>query len=382
MREQTMILRNLAHRKLRATLLIGSITIAFLLYGLLVSFQLSTTGVSVVGADRLIVANKINFTQSLPVGYVDRIRATPGVRAATYSTWFGGYYREPRNFLVSLAVDFDTYFSLFPELAMPPDQLRACRQARTGIAVGKRLADAFGWKPGQALGLQSTIFQRSDGARNWEFVICGVFTDTSERGGDSSVYFAWPYLNETRAFGRDSVGLVTVKVDGPQASATVAEAIDRQFANSAAETETVTEQQFAAAFARQFGDIKLIVVLVVGSAFVTILLIVGTTMATAVRERSRDIGILKTLGFSDGRVLRLVVGESMVLATLGAAIGLALAQSLLLLAGRNPSFGGLRMGLEVWVSGLFWAALLGLLTAVVPALQALRLDIVSALGRK
>ncbi|MGH6616339.1 ABC transporter permease [Sphingomonas sp.] len=382
MRELTLVIRNLAHRKLRAGLLLGSIVIAFLLYGLLISFHLSATGSTGVGADRLIVANKINFTQSLPVSYVDRIRTIPGVRATTFSSWFGGYYREPRNFVVSLAVDFDTYFAVFPEIAMPQEQVRACQQNRNGLAVGKPIADMYGWKLGQTLGLQSSVFQRADGARTWEFVVCGIFTDAAQRGGDNGVYLGWKYLNETRSFDRDTVGLVSVMVKGSQESAGVSEAIDHQFTNSAAETETVTEQQFAAALARQFGDIKLIVTLVVGSAFVTILLIVGTTMATAVRERSRDIGVLKVLGFSKGRVLRLVISETMLLATFGSIVGLALAHLLLLLAARYPSLGGLHMGMEVWATGLLWAALLGLLTSLVPALQALHLNIVAALGRR
>ncbi|MBV7260312.1 ABC transporter permease [Erythrobacter crassostreae] len=382
MHNSTLVVRNLLHNKLRTALLCIAVASSFLLFGLLASFHFSALNTDTSGSDRLIVANKISFTQPLPISYYEQVAQTEGVDAATHSTWFGGYYREPSNFIVSFAIDFESYFDVFSELEIAPSDLQKCSATRDGIAVGQAMADALGWQRGDRIGLNSAIFMNRDGGRTWEFEICGFFSDTNERGADNAVYFGFEYLNETRNLGVDTIGLVTLTPQSPDRNAKIINAIDTRYTNSPAETETVTEQQFAASFAQQFGDLRLIIALVVGCSFLTSLIIVGTTMASVIRSRTRELGLLKTLGFSDSSIVRLLLGETLAIALIGGAAGLFLAQVILLLAGQYADLGGIDMRWQVWATGMIFVLLLGLVTAVTPSITALRLTILEALGRR
>ncbi len=382
MRSLTLVRKNLFRRKLRFSLLFISILIAFLLYGVLASIDtLLKTGGDGFQANRMVSVNKINFTQPLPISYLNRIRAIPGVKAATHSNWFGGYFQDQKNFMVMFATEPESYLQVYPELVITAAEREKFLKDRTAALVGKEIADKFGWKVGQTVPIFSNIYQQKDGKRSWDFTIAGIFTTSKKNAAPNFVLFNWEYFNETRSFSKDFTGNITFLTESPDMNAAVKERIDASFANSAYATDTVTEQQFAAAFAGQLGNIGLIISIVVGASFLTILIIVGNTMVMAVRERTREIGIMKTLGFSVQRILAMIVGEALLIAMLGGLSGLLLAKLFVTVLAAG-GFGGITIPGSIWIKGIGWMILLGLLTSAIPAYNALRLNIVTALGRK
>jgi len=385
MNDFSLICRNLFRRKLRAFLMIVSILIAFLIFGVLAAFERSLNrGEDVAAADRLVTVNKVNFTQPMPIAYYNRVRSVEGVRQVTYANWFGGYYQDPKNVLVVFAVDPTSYLDVFSnEIAVTPDAKEAFVRERTSALVGETMATKWGWKIGDRVPIASNIFSQKSGARSWDFTIAGIFTNKTPQFSTNLMLFHHDYFNETRTFGKDTIGWMVLQTTSPAANDRVAKTIDAMFANSSDETSTDTEKAFNRAFAAQLGNIALIVVLVVGAAFATILMIVGNTMVMTVRERTREIGVLKALGFPRGRVLRLVLGESVLLALLGGLVGMALA--VLAIWAMRPGLAqfGARMamtpGILFFAIGLMLA--LGILTGTVPAINAMRLKIAESLGR-
>jgi len=381
-----LVRKNLFRRKLRAALMIVSILIAFMIFGVLAGFYRAfTAGEDRAAADRLITVNKINFTQPMPIAYFNRVRAVDGVRQVTHANWFGGYYQDPKNFLMTLAIEPATYFDVYrSELDVPPEQLQAFISDRSSAVIGESMARKWGWKVGDRVPVASNIFtQRSNGSHTWDFTIAGIVKGKAEQVSTDFLLFQYAYFDETRTFGKDTIGWLILQTNSPENNDRVAKTIDAMFANSTAETSTDTEKAFGKAFAAQFGNIALIVFLVVGAAFVTILMIVGNTMALSIRERTREIGVLKTLGFSGPRILRMVLGESVLLALLGGLPGLAIAALITIalrasLANIAPAFA---VSPVIALQGIALMIALGLFTGVIPALNAMRLKIATALGR-
>jgi putative ABC transport system permease protein len=380
-----LIRKNLFRHKLRASLMIVCILTAFAIFGVLASIEHAVNaGQDVAAADRLVVVNKINFTQPLPIAYFDRVRAIEGVQQATHVNWFAGYYQDPKNSLVVLAVDPTTYMDVYGnELDIPPEARQSFIRERTGALVGDAMAKKWGWKVGDHVPIASSIFTQKNGSRSWDFTIVGIFTGKKPEVDTNFMVFQYEYFNETRALGKDQIGWITLRTASPSLNDHVARTIDQMFANSPYETATDTEKAFSKAFVAQFGNIALIVELVVGAAFVTILMIVGNTLMMSVRERTREIGVLKSLGFSGGRILRLVLGESILVALTGGLAGLGLAV-LFILAVRD-SVGGLLpkivLSPEIALLGLALMLGFGIVTGLIPALNAMRLRIAVALGR-
>ena len=386
MNDFDLVRKNLFRRKLRAALMIVSILIAFMIFGVLAGFYRAfTAGEDRAAADRLITVNKINFTQPMPIAYFNRVRAVDGVRQVTHANWFGGYYQDPKNFLMTLAIEPATYFDVYrSELDIPPEQLQAFITDRSSAVIGESMARKWGWKVGDRVPVASNIFtQRSNGSHTWDFTIAGIVKGKAEQVSTDFLLFQYAYFDETRSFGKDTIGWLILQTNSPENNDRVAKTIDAMFANSTAETSTDTEKAFGKAFAAQFGNIALIVFLVVGAAFVTILMIVGNTMALSIRERIREIGVLKTLGFSGPRILRMVLGESVLLALLGGLPGLAIAALITIalrvsLANIAPAFA---VSPVIALEGIALMIALGLFTGVIPALNAMRLKIATALGR-
>jgi putative ABC transport system permease protein len=385
MNDLTLMRKNLFRRPVRTTLLLVSIFIAFLLFSVLVSFNNAITNFNTLPT-RMVTLSKISFTEALPMAHYERISGMEGVAVATHMNWFGGYYQDPRTgFLPTFAVDPETYFQVYAEdLQIPAAQREAFFRERTALLVAAPVAERFGWRIGQRIPLNSNVFTQTNGSRTWDFTLVGTIPTPPGSSQTGSVLIHYDYFNETRSFGRDTIGWIPFLTTSAQVNDRVAAAIDRRFANSADETTTDDEAAFNKAFAAQLGNIGLVVTLVVGSAFAAILLIVGTTMALAVRERTKEVGVMKTLGFSSGRVLRMVLGESLLLAVLGAVLGLLGSVGLLALL---SSMAGAQMPplyVPPWVVG--WSAAialaLGLLTGIAPALGAYRLRIIDALGRR
>jgi putative ABC transport system permease protein len=385
MNDIALIRKNLFRKRLRAVLMIVSIFFAFAIFGVLGAFlRAFNAGQDLAQADRLVVVNKINFTQPLPMAYYTRVRGVEGVRQVTYANWFGGYYQDPKNFTVVMAVEPESYMAVMEnELDILPEARRAFTAERTGALVGEALARKWGWKVGDRVPMGSNIFTQKNGSQSWDMTIVGIIGGKTPRIDTNFMLFQYAYFNETRNFDRDTIGWLVLTTTSPAMNDRVTKAIDGMFANSPYETSTDTEKAFNKAFIAQLGNIALIVGLVVGAAFVTILLVVGNTMAMSVRERTREIGVLKTLGFPRGRILRLVLGESVLLALLGGVTGM-IAATLASLALRDSIANfvpGLTITPDLYAASLVLMLGLGVVTGIIPAVNAMRLKIATALGR-
>jgi len=374
----------LTRSRTRTVLTLLSVVTAFLLFGLLDSVRVVFSGGSGVdGADRLLVASKLSLTQTLPVNLERQIAVVPGVRETGFGMWFGGIYQDPRNFFPSFAVS-ENYLDLFPEYSIDPGQRRAFDADRSGAVVGRSLAAQYGWKVGDVIPMQATIFPNSDGTNNWPLTLRAVFDLKRQdaASNDRVMFLHWDYFNESNAFLRDQISTVTVQLDDPGQASQVAQAIDRLSENSDHETRTQTEQAFMTAFAKQFADVGLIVTSIMGAVFFTLLLLTGNTMTQAVRERIPELAALKTLGFTNRAVLWLVLAESALLLVIGGVLGMVLASIAIHVLG--VANGGVlpasRIPAQTWMAALGLMAVIGVLVGLAPALRAMRLNIVDALA--
>ena len=365
-------------KRARTVFTLLSIVTAFLLFGMLqgviAAFDRSLEAAAV---DRLTVVSKVSFTEPLPYSYLSQIESIPGVARVAYLSWFGTYFQDRKNFVFSFPLDPLRYFPMYPELKLPPEQLQALVRTRTGAVIGRELADKYGWKIGDRVPLHSVIWTKADGSSDWQFDIVGIYDAASSQQAQS-FFFNHEYFNEARSFGKGTVGWYVVKVRDPNLAPQVAQAIDRRFANSPDETKTQTEKEFGQSFIKQQGDINFIVRAILGAVFFTLLFLTGNTMMQSVRERIPELAVLKTLGFSDRRVLGLVLAESLVLCLVAAALGLALAAAVF--PAMAEYIGETRMPPEVLILGAAVAALLAVVTGLPPALRAKRLNIVDALA--
>jgi putative ABC transport system permease protein len=375
---------NLKRRKLRTALTILSIFVAFVLFGLLCAIKEAfTAGVTVAGADRLIVRHRVSLIMNLPAAYGRRMQSIEGVESVMSWTWFNGIYQDDsRNFFASFPVEPAELSSMYPEYVIPPDQFEAWRAKRTGAVVGRSLAARFGWSVGDRVPLMSPIWPRQGGGA-WEFDIVGIYDGAEKMTDTSSFFFRYDCFDEGRAYGEGLVGWYVVRVDDPARAEAVAAAVDAEFANSPHETKTEPEGAFAQGFVQQIGSIGTMVIAVMSAVFFTILLVAGNTMAQAVRERVAELGVLKALGFSNRLVLVLVLVESCLLALAGGGSGLAVAW--LLTAGGSPVPAMLPVFFLPASALLLGAGLvlgLGLAAGAIPALQAMRLRVAVALRRQ
>ena len=331
--------KNAWRKKIRTSLTILSVLVAFLMYVLLnaVGSAMTGGGGGIESARRLVIIDKVSLINLLPISYYNKIDATPGVRVATHSTWFGGFYQEQYS-----------------------------------LKVGDRIP------------IQATIWPQRDGGRSWEFDLEGIFDTTDPRGSDAIFLFHYDYFDEARQFGQGLVGWYIVSLADGADPVEVSNAIDAGFANSPNETETSTEQAFAASFAEQLGNIALIVQLILGAVFFTLLLVTGNTMAQSVRERIGELAVLKTVGFRDGTVLGIVLAESILIMAIGGGLGLLIGWAIML--GLSQTFAAIiGIGLSLSVQALAGAIAIiifaGIAAGIFPALHARRLTIVDALAR-
>lgn len=379
-----LIWRNAWRKKIRTSLTILSVLVAFVLFTLLNAVgQGFEAGGAMTGAARLIVIDKVSLINFLPISYENRIAQIPGVARVTHQSWFGGFYQDPKNQFPQFPVEPEDYFNVYPELVMPDEQMEAWKNNRTGAVIGKDLADRFGIKVGDRIPIQSTIFSLKNGSRTWEFDIEGIFDTTDPKGGSTLLLFRHDYFAEANSFGDGFVGWFTLRLAEGANPVEVANAIDTEFANSANETETSTEAAFAASFAKQFGNIALIVKLILGAVFFTLLLVTGTTMAQSVRERVAELAVLKTVGFKDGTVLGIVLSESILIILIGGLLGLAVGWFITqgIAAALAAYMPGIIVTADIALAALAIMLLAGVLAGIFPALHAMRLSIIEALAR-
>jgi putative ABC transport system permease protein len=378
MKFRHLIFANLFRKKTRLLLTLGSFTVAMFLFGVLAVLRTAFVGgVDVAGADRLVIINKVSIIQPLPLSYRDRISRIKGVKSITFANWFGGIYQDERNFFANFAIDKDTYFDMFPEFVVPPDQKQAFLNDREGAIVGKQLAERFKWKLGDRIPIKGTIFPGT-----WDFNIRAIYEGKRPQDDTSQLWFRWDYFEERRPFGKGTIGWYTVRVDDPSDSVNIVRAIDNEFANSPWETKTDTEKAFAASWVKQMGNIEFLITTIGMVVFFTLLLVTGNTMAIAVRERIRELAVLKAIGYSDRFVLFLVLAESLFVAVLGGVLGLGLAK--LFTLGGDPTRGMLPMFYltpAAVIAGAALAITVGIAAAILPGTTAMRLKVVDALRR-
>ena len=376
---------NLKRKKIRTILTLLSIMVAFLLFGYLGAIKQGfSQGIDVAGVDRLIVRHKVSIIQLIPQSYESRIEQVDGVIDAVHQTWFGGVYQKPSNFFAQMPVNPREYLAMYPEYLLSDEEREAWFSTRTGAIAGRATADKFGWKVGDRIPINATVWTRKGGERTWEFDLVGIY-EGAEKGTDTTQFlFRYDFFDESRQFGQGQVGWYTVRVADPDRAAQTAEAIDAQFANSPAETRAEPEGAFLQAFANQIGDVGFIMMSIIAAVFFTILLVAGNTMAYAVRERTNELAVLKAIGFTDTSVLGLVLGESLVLTALGGGLGLGLGLAWLLVSAGDPTGGALPVffiPVKYLLGGVLLIGLMALVAGILPALQAQRLRIADALRR-
>ena len=375
----------LFRRKARTFLTLVSIITAFLLFGMLdaVRTAFDSGGKSLMGVDRLVTSSRYSIIQSLPQALRSRIAGVPGVREVAYANWFGGVYQDPKNFIITYAVS-PNYLDVYPEIRLSPAQRKAFDSTRTGAVISQPLAKKYGWKVGDQIPLLSTIFPQKNGSKSWPFDIVGIYTVApgAANGLDQLFLLHWKYFDEANLYASHQMGWYIDRLSDPAQADQVSKAIDALSQNSDHETKTQTEQAFNASFAKQLGDIGLIVSAIMGAVFFTLILLTGNTMAQAVRERTSELAVLKTIGFSSRSVLSMVLAESVLLLVLGGVLGLALAA--VLAPGVSKGSGGMinlpSVGAASWALGLGLMLLIGLLVGLLPAWRAMRLNIVDALA--
>jgi putative ABC transport system permease protein len=276
----------------------------------------------------------------------------------------------------------EEYLAIYPEFLLQEEQKQAWLSTRSGAIAGRGIADRFGWKVGDRIPINATIWSRKGGERTWEFDLVGIY-DGAEKGTDTTQFlFRYDFFDESREFGQGQIGWFTVRIADPDRAAEVAVSIDQEFANSPYETKAEPEGAFVQGFANQIGNIGFIMMSIVAAVFFTILLVAGNTMAYAVRERTNELAVLKAIGFTDRSVLGLVLGESFLLTLLGGGIGLGLAWMLVSMG--DPTNGALPiffLPVRDLLTGVVLIGLMGLVAGILPALQAQRLQIADALRR-
>jgi len=374
---------NLKRKKLRSILTMLSILVAFTLFSYLGAIRQSfSQGIEVAGLDRLIVRHKVSIIQMLPAAYETRMERVDGVVDAIHQSWFGGVYQKPSNFFPQMPVEPEAYLAMYPEILLSDAERDAWLRTRSGAIAGRQIAERFGWKVGDRIPIQATVWTRKGGESTWEFDLVGIY-DGAEKGTDTTMFlFRYDFFEESRQFGQGQVGWYTVRIAEPERAAEVAAAIDAEFANSRYETKTEAEGAFLQGFADQIGDVGLILTSIVAAVFFTILLVAGNTMAYAVRERTNELAVLKAVGFTDLGVLGLVLGESFLLTVIGGGVGLFLGWFLVSMG--DPTGGSLPVFYipsRSLVMGMILIAVMAFVAGILPALQAGRLQIADALRR-
>lgn len=376
-----LIWKSIWRRKIRTVFTLLSVFIAFLLFGILMTVRMAFTfGVDIAGLDRLVIIHKVSLIMPLPLSYLAKLEAVPGVEIVAHSSWFNGIYQDPSNFFAQMAVDPEPFLRVYKEFTVPPDQVKAWLADRQGAVAGVDLAKRFGWKVGDRIPIQGTIFQPQEG-KVWDFNLVGIY-DGAPEVDKTQFFFRYDYLQENSRIFKGLVGWYIVKIADSSKSVQMARTFDDMFANSSAETKTTTEKGFAEGFAKQVGDIGAIMTAILTAVMFTLLLVAANTMAQSVRERTSELAVLKTLGFRDGTILLLVLAESLFIVVLGGGLGLTLAW--VLVQGGDPTHGLLPIFIlpaRDLALGVALMVVMGLLAGAIPAVWAMQLRITDALRR-
>jgi putative ABC transport system permease protein len=372
-----LIWAGLWRKKTRTIFTMLSIVVAFLLFGLLQGinqgFKLAVQDLNI---DRLYV--QATATDGMPISYMNRIKNVPGVVDVAHWNYFGGYYQTAKTPIPAFATDISELFKVYHEMEVKPEYLEAMKRTRTGALVSQQLAQKYQWKIGDRIPLGTSIWTTKDGSSTWYFDLVGTFDASKFGGGFPSFYLNYSYFDEAAAFGNGVVHIAIVRIADPHQAARVSTAIDKLFENSSVETRTQTESAMMQSQLKQLGDINFIANAIVGAVLFTLLFLTANTMMQSVRERTSELAVLKTLGFSDGKVLTLILIESLLLCMFAAALGLFFASAAF--PAMKMFFGDFKMPMLVVGMGAGLAVLMALISGLPPAWRARQLNIVDALA--
>jgi putative ABC transport system permease protein len=371
-----LVLANLGRHKRRVFFTVASVALALFLFASLRTVVTTLARAAQFGsARRLVVTNATGLVFPLPLSYANRLKADKGISAVTWANWFGGRYGDGKRFFAQFAVDPASYLAMYPEIVLPEDQKQAFMRERSSAIIGRRLLDVFGWKLGQNVTIQGTIFPG-----DWTFTIRGVYTPSDAVINDDMLIFHHEYLEERT--GRPGLaGWYVLEIADPNNTAGISKMVDDKFRNSSAPTKTGTEQAFNASFATMWGNVSLLMGTIGMAVVFAILLVTANAMMMSARERTKEVAVLKTIGFSDRRLFGMVMLEAGLITLAGAVIGLGGAK--LLYKASNFNAAGFLPGFDVTndtlALGTGVALLLMLASGLVPAIRAARLPVVQAL---
>jgi len=371
---------NLLRKKVRLLLTIGSFAVALLLFSLLAVVRGAFILNDVASANRLIVINRTSIINLIPLSYRDKILRIPGVTYVTHYNWFGGIYQKKENFFPQFVIDPENQRQVMPELFVSDDQWNAFLKDRQGAIAGAKTAERFGWKIGDRIPIQTTLY----GGGAWEFNLVGIYHGKRPQDDETQFWFQWDYFEERIPQEvKGQIGWYVLRVNDPDDAPRVAKAIDAEFLNSPNETKTESESTWIANWVKQWGNIQFLILAIGSVVFFTLLLVTGNTMAISVRERTSELAVFKAIGFSDRAVLFFVLAESVTIALIGGLAGLLLAKLLMPVLAKSLSsiLPILILSWSILGLGLATALLVGLLSGLLPGLGAMRLRVVNALRR-
>jgi putative ABC transport system permease protein len=371
------ITKNAFRNKRRSVLTVLSIAFSLLLLTLMMTiwraFYLDDG--SAESAERLVVRHRVSLTFSLPGFYREKIRAVPGVLAVVPMSWFGGIYKDdkPENFFAQFGTDPEEFFKVYRDIQLPADQETAWKRDRQGAIASASLAQKYGWKPGNRIVLKGNIYPV-----DLELYVRGIYTSNPDF---KSLYFNSKYVEEAVPWFKGQAGTFTILADSPKDVSRIASAVDDTFRNSPQRTKTETEKAFGLEFVAMLGNVKAFILMICVAVVFATLLVSANTMAMSIRERTREVAVLKTLGFTRQSVLGLFVSESVALAALGGVVGISLAYGLVFAISKSPymSFYNMKVTLGMWALALCVSGLVGLMSSLIPSYHASQINIVDGL---
>ncbi len=381
MKDFGLVWAGLWRKKTRTVFTMISVVIAFLLFGLLQGInQGFGTAMGNLDVDRLYVSARTSMTDGMPISYLSRIRSVPGVRAVSLWAYFGGYFQDARKPVPAFATDAVELFKVYKDIKIKPEYIEAMARTRTGVLVSETLATQYGWKIGDRIPIGTSIWTNKSGSNTWEFEVVGTFDASAYGAGFPSFYLNYSYFDEARQFGTGETHYYIVSVQDPTQAERISREIDAMFANSSVETRTQTEYALAQSQLKQLGDINFIANAIVGAVLFTLLFLTAYTMMQSVSERTSELAVLKTLGYSDTKVLWLVLTEALILCLFAAALGIAVAALVFESPALQKLFGNFSMPAIVASMGAAIAVLVAFVSGFPPAWRARQLNIVDALA--
>jgi putative ABC transport system permease protein len=368
-------------KRSRSILILAQVVIAFALFGVLQGLNGAIKqAVASSHADRLYVGNRLRFGTPLPISMVARLHSTPGVTGVAYRFAFGGSYQRATQNMPIAATDVASFLAMYPEMQVEPAQaLQGLKQTQDGALVGVVSMRKYGWKVGQRITLQTPL-PRKNGSRDWTFQILGSYHDMEDPDRATQIVANYRYINESQAGQPDTIAFAVVRIADPTQAGQVEQAIDRQFANSPNETLTQSEQELAQSQVENLGDLDVVVHRITAATFFVLLFATGALMMQSIRERTPELAVLKTFGYSGPLLMALILAETLVLCVAGAGLGLWIAARILPLARNFIGLGSLP--LVVVAEGIVFAVALALAGGAIPAWRGFRLRVVDALANR